>query len=212
MLIEVDKGGLQIADEVPASGALDEDNLIMGVLEPVEEACEVNRPQLPDIYIKMIPHPHSKDSITTIIPLMATSEGSCSAYLADAKVFAPPGEDRPWAPFQTHADFEYTEMAVKGLLSEKLVNVQLTGIHNGWSVGGSELMIHNYKEMSDSLVKTREYGIQFKHEIILAVYHGQKEDFEFYYHDPWEYILNLIHDKSLALISCWNSVHKFYCS
>ena len=36
-------------------------------------------------------------------------------------------------------------------------------------------------------------------------------EFGFQYHDPWEYILNLIHNKSLASVSCWNSVQKIYC-
>ena len=43
------------------------------------------------------------------------------------------------------------------------------------------------------------------------MYQGQQLEFEFEYCDPWEYILNLIHDKSLAFDSCWNSVQKFYC-
>ena len=43
------------------------------------------------------------------------------------------------------------------------------------------------------------------------MYHGQLLEFEFQYRDPWEYILNLIHDTSLASVSCWNSIHKIYC-
>ena len=44
-----------------------------------------------------------------------------------------------------------------------------------------------------------------------ATYQGKHFEFEFQYHDPWEYVLNLIQDKSLASVSCWNSVRKFYC-
>ena len=36
-------------------------------------------------------------------------------------------------------------------------------------------------------------------------------EFKFQYHDPWEYVLNLIEDKSLASVSCWNAVRKLYC-
>ncbi len=42
-------------------------------------------------------------------------------------------------------------------------------------------------------------------------YRGQPTKFEFQYRDPWEYILTLIHDKSLASVSCWNAVRKLYC-
>jgi hypothetical protein len=52
---------------------------------------------------------------------------------------------------------------------------------------------------------------QFKQDKVSAVYRGEHLEFEFQYRDPWEYILNLIHDKSLASASCWNSVRKFYC-
>ena len=77
-----------------------------------------------------------------------------------AVVFAPIPESRPWAPFRTLADFEYTETAVKGLLSQDLVNKQLAGFNDRWSVGGSHLTIHTYKDMQQSLAKAREYGIQ----------------------------------------------------
>jgi len=46
---------------------------------------------------------------------------------------------------------------------------------------------------------------------VSTTYRGQLLEFEFQYRDPWEYILNLIHDKSLASVSCWNSVRKIYC-
>ncbi|KAF8994667.1 hypothetical protein BDQ17DRAFT_1392381 [Cyathus striatus] len=36
--------------------------------------------------------------------------------------------------------------------------------------------------------------------------------FDFYYRDPWEYVLSLVCDKSLASDSAWNSVRKIYCS
>ena len=43
------------------------------------------------------------------------------------------------------------------------------------------------------------------------MYRRQLLEFGFQYRDPWEYILNLIHDTSLASVSCWNSVRKIYC-
>lgn len=67
---------------------------------------------------------------------------------------------RPWAPFKTLADFEYTETAVKGLLSKDLVNKQLAGFNEGWSIGGSHLTIRNYNDMQQFLANAREYGVQ----------------------------------------------------
>jgi len=77
--------------------------------------------------------------------------------------FVPTPESRPWAPFRTLGDFEYTETAVIGQLSEDLVNRQLNGICNKWSIGGSHLTIHAYKDMQKSLEKAREYGIKVSH-------------------------------------------------
>ena len=42
-------------------------------------------------------------------------------------------------------------------------------------------------------------------------YGGKCWDFTFQYRNPWECILNLIQDKTLASVSCWNSVRKIYC-
>ena len=78
-------------------------------------------------------------------------------------------ESRPWAPFNTLADFEYTETAVKGLLSEDLVNRQLAGFNERWSIGGSHLTLRSYKDMQESLAKAREYGVQVSH-IVLIVF------------------------------------------
>jgi hypothetical protein len=112
-------------------------------------------PDLPDVYIKIIPHPHSINTSITIIPL--TSDTSQSEAATN---FVPAPQIRPWAPFRTLADFEYTETAVKGLLSEELVNKQLAGFNKGWTIGGSRLTIHTYKDMQKSLALAREYGVQ----------------------------------------------------
>jgi len=113
-------------------------------------------PHLPDVYIKIIPHPNSVDTSATIISL--TSRSSTPSQVP--MTFAPTSECRPWAPFRTLADFEYTETAVIGKLSENLINKQLEGFHNTWSIGGSHLTIHTYKHMQESLEKAQEYGIK----------------------------------------------------
>lgn len=79
--------------------------------------------------------------------------------------FIPVPESRPWAPFRTLADFEYTETAVKGLLSEELVNKQLAGFNAGWCIGGSHLTLRTYKDMQEVLAKARQYGVQVSSKI-----------------------------------------------
>jgi hypothetical protein len=115
---------------------------------------EVEGPNLPDEFIKVISHPHSLDPTPTIIPL------TLSPSLSDAgPIFQPRSDPWPWAPFQTLADFEYTETAIQGLLSKSLINKQLAGINSGWAVG-SRLSIKNYNDMEKVLTKAQKHTVQ----------------------------------------------------
>jgi hypothetical protein len=95
----------------------------------------------------------------TIISLESGGNTSPSSSHSST-AFIPVPESRPWAPFRTRADFEYTETAIEGLLSENLVNKQLAGFKDSWSIGGSRLTIRTYKDMQQSLARAREYGVQ----------------------------------------------------
>lgn len=94
----------------------------------------------------------------TIVPLTSSNISLSSSQAAETYFPAP--ESQPWAPFRTLADFEYTETAVKGLLSKDLVDKQLAGFNGRWSIGGSHLTLRTYKDMQDSLGFAREYGVQ----------------------------------------------------
>jgi hypothetical protein len=87
--------------------------------------AEFEGPNLPDEFIKVVPHPNSLDPTAMIIPLSATLSTN-----APGPVFQPQSDPWPWAPFETIADFEYTETAIQGLLSKKLVNKQLAGLNS----------------------------------------------------------------------------------
>ena len=43
-------------------------------------------------------------------------------------------------------------------------------------------------------------------------FEGKVHEFDFEYRDPWEWILALIHDESLAPLCMWNSIKKFHCT
>ncbi len=53
--------------------------------------------------------------------------------------------------------------------------------------------------------------IQFKSNSVSVEFQGRTHRFDFEYRDPWEWILALIHDESLAPLCMWNSVRKFHC-
>ena len=100
----------------------------------------------------------------TIVPLTSSNTSPSSSQAA--KTYFPAPESRPWAPFRTLADFEYTETAVKGLLSKNLVDKQLAGFNGKWSIGGSHLTLRTYKDMQEYLAKAREYGVQVSRSMI----------------------------------------------
>lgn len=106
-------------------------------------------------YIKIVPHCHSSKP-TTIVPL---DTGSASASKLNPTSYAPGISMKPWAPFRTRSDFEYTEIAIKGSLRPAEVNAQLAGIHGPWSKAGSTLTIHNHSDMLRSLAAAREYAV-----------------------------------------------------
>ena len=91
----------------------------------------MSEPQLPQEYIKIVPHPHSLDPTTKIIALNTLNLASQSK----SAIYAPQPEPLPWAPFANLADFEYTETAIMGLLPKWLVNKQLAGINSNWAEG-----------------------------------------------------------------------------
>lgn len=43
------------------------------------------------------------------------------------------------------------------------------------------------------------------------MYEGQPRQITFEYRDPWEWIVTLVQDESLAPWHMWNAVKKFYC-
>jgi hypothetical protein len=46
----------------------------------------------------------------------------------------------------------------------------------------------------------------------MATYQGKGYEFAFEFRDPWEWILSVIQDESLAPMCMWNAVRKSYCS
>jgi hypothetical protein len=117
---------------------------------------EVEGPNLPDEFIKIVPHPHSLNPNPTIIPLTLSSSLSINA---SGPIFQPQSDPWPWAPFQTLADFEYTETAIQDLLLKALINKQLVGINSRWAVG-SRLLIKNYNKMEKTLAKAQKHTVQ----------------------------------------------------
>ena len=59
-----------------------------------------------------------------------------------------------------------------------------------------------------SLIKSTE---QFTTATVSGTLDGKVHSFTFEYRDPWEWILSLVQDESLAPMNMWNSVRKYHC-
>lgn len=110
-------------------------------------------PHLPQEYIKIIPHPHSPNPTAKILPLATPNHDM------DYPTYSPQLNPQPWTPFESLADFEYTETAVLGLLPRWIVDKQLAGFNSNWSEG-SRLTIKNFADMDKALSKARKYFVQ----------------------------------------------------
>jgi hypothetical protein len=125
-----------------------------------ESTISIHGPFLLDCYIKIIPHPHSRDPTPLIIPLAFSFPATPSILSHQKPEYISQLGNWPWTPFATLADFEYTEMAVKGFLSREYVNQQLSSFNSCWAIGGSHITLQNYTDMEKALHQARRYIVQ----------------------------------------------------
>ncbi len=119
---------------------------------------------LPQEYIKIIPHPSSLDPTIKIIVLGTLTSSKHSEH----PTYMPQPEPRPWGPFKSLADFEYTETAILGLLPKWIVDKQLAGFNAHW-VEGSQLTIKNFTEMDKVLSKACKHFVQVSRILLLSM-------------------------------------------
>ncbi|KAJ7145981.1 hypothetical protein C8R44DRAFT_863803 [Mycena epipterygia] len=169
-------------------------------------------PLLPGSYLRIIPHPHSTDPTPVIIPIDSanrpTNNGVNRTLVPDEEL---PGH-APWFPFKWRANFQATEITVKGLLSKELTDSLFSGASSTWSSSGhSHITLQNHKQMESVLSHAHKYGVRFKSGQISATYEGEVYNIVFGYRDPWEWITKLLEDDTLGPHLIFNSVCKYYC-
>ncbi|KII93190.1 hypothetical protein PLICRDRAFT_121618 [Plicaturopsis crispa FD-325 SS-3] len=81
-----------------------------------------------------------------------------------------------------------------------------------WIPGGSSrITFRNHVDMDRSLESARKYVVEFKKGSVEAIYRNTPYEFKFEYRDPWDWILSIVTDETLASESMWYSVRKYYC-
>ncbi|KAK6971572.1 hypothetical protein R3P38DRAFT_3413228 [Favolaschia claudopus] len=152
------------------------------------------------MYIEIQYHPHSGLE-SKIISLDAATPTQPTAAPRPQQSIVPRSR-RPWAPFQNRADFEWAETMYQN--SPDNIKKQLKGIHGSWNPRGTDITIKTPDELQIYLEKARQYRYEFD-----ETFEGEVRHFEFYYRDPWEWILELATDPSLANDIVWYPCRKY---
>ncbi|KAF7325233.1 hypothetical protein MKEN_00567800 [Mycena kentingensis (nom. inval.)] len=175
---------------------------------------------LPDgPYLTIVPHPNDTAACAEIIPLDAAPLSATTSTPAAVSASPPPDDPRlrlladvarPWRPWPVLEDFEYTETAVQGTLSEAVIQAQLRGINGRWSGFNSKLTLTTYREYRRFLRAAREMGNTFKKSTVSAELWGETKYYSFVHRDPWEWLRDLVKNPALARVMVWKSRQSFY--
>ncbi|KAJ7204968.1 hypothetical protein GGX14DRAFT_397902 [Mycena pura] len=139
-----------------------------------------------EIHISIEPHPNDVDAHIEVISLSGASSTQ-NTHRA-----LPPARDRirnllvaarPFAPWATLSDFEYTETAVGGVLSEKVIKAQLRGMTGPWSGPNPNITLKTYHEYRKVLMQARGLAIPFQTATVEAELWGEKIQYSFQYRD-----------------------------
>ncbi|KAJ7191815.1 hypothetical protein GGX14DRAFT_380770 [Mycena pura] len=155
------------------------------------------------LHIEIQHHPHS--GLENDIILLDAAPGSTAPRRPTRSIVSP--ARLPWAPYPTRPDFEWSETMY--LRSRDEIEAQLKGIHGSWNPNGTAITIKTYKEFQGLLEKSRKYVLQFESERFTETIDGEERQFTAYFRDPWQFILELVTDPSLANDIVWYPYRKF---
>ncbi|KAJ7603016.1 hypothetical protein FB45DRAFT_1014955 [Roridomyces roridus] len=158
------------------------------------------------LYIEIEYHPHSGRS-PEIIPLDASTLPTDGKATPKPRHSIVPMGRRPWAPFSTRADFEWAE--TEYMSPAENVKKRLAGMHGNWTRGETNITIRTYEELRECLTRVQRYVLEFKKIEFNEEFEGEVRHFEFYYRDPWEWIVELVTDPSLANDIVWYPCRKY---
>ncbi|KAJ7842571.1 hypothetical protein B0H14DRAFT_2586293 [Mycena olivaceomarginata] len=177
---------------------------------PLGADAALDNPKLPAVYLLSEPHPKDLLAAGKIIslchPTMREVDPTITKRVENLIDAA-----RPYAPWTTLSDFQYTETAVQGLLKPKFIDTQLKGMTGSWLRGQGDITLKDYHEYRRVLTQAHLSGVQFRKATVKATLWGVEKKYTFFYRDPWEWIRSLVTDPSLASVTTWKSRRMFYC-
>ncbi|KAJ7095548.1 hypothetical protein C8R44DRAFT_889972 [Mycena epipterygia] len=168
--------------------------------------------ELPPRFIFVKHHPHAGKP-NEIIPLHSTPKtASDTGPVPTASVTL---TDRPWAPFQTYADFKFTSRRIKRRSPNKEIDEDLLDLRDGSLSNESLVTFHNHRDMEKVLAAARVSNVAFRTKTLAIEFKGThlggtyNVDVEF--RDPWTIVTQWVCDPTLASVSTWFSQEKYLC-
>ncbi|KAF7349530.1 hypothetical protein MSAN_01743400 [Mycena sanguinolenta] len=149
-------------------------------------------------------HPHSGKA-PTIIPLDPTQRTKSTSSRLRSQLI--PSGRPPWAPFPSRADFEWAETIY--MMPHGNIKVQLEGMHSGRWCQQSNLVIETVEDLKTYLERAKHYVVAFREHEFEETFEGELWHFKFFYRDPWDWLLDLVSDPTLADEIVWYPSRKY---
>ncbi|KAJ7099049.1 hypothetical protein C8R43DRAFT_907621, partial [Mycena crocata] len=160
-------------------------------------------PERTRIHIEIEHHPHSGKP-PELIPLDAKRTGESTTARIKRQVV--PATRPPWAPFPSRADFEWAETMY--MAPNVTIATQLKGMHTNWC-GESHLKIKTVDDLKKCLERAKHYVVPFHEQNFDKIFKGEIWHFTFCYRDPWDWLVDLVSDSTLADEIVWYPSRKY---
>ncbi|KAJ7270543.1 hypothetical protein C8J57DRAFT_1065718 [Mycena rebaudengoi] len=168
---------------------------------------------LPPRFILVKHHPHAEKA-NEIIPLDSSTSTSVAPTLAHTPVPVTP-DDRPWAPFESYADYKFTSRQVRRRTPNAEIDEDLNDLHNHAFSSDCFISFRNHRDMEKSLAAARTSNISFIRKTLSIEFDGSEfggtYEVEIEFRDPWQIIKQWVRDESLTAVSTWFSQEKYLC-
>ncbi|KAI6027161.1 hypothetical protein EDC04DRAFT_2899304 [Pisolithus marmoratus] len=144
-------------------------------------------------------HPHSN-----LPPLLQ----SFDQFHVNAKTFTPLTDNAPYHPFQVAGDFEFMEVTLAASLNQVHVD-KLLDLISCVAQGTAQVTLKNNAELHKACDATAAQLMPFSKHDVTTLYKKQDQTYEVFTHPVWEWALDLLENKLLALHFVWDAQHLY---
>lgn len=112
----------------------------------------------PVSFIEIIHHPQSGQKTSSIISLDSETPVQTDTKSVPNNSLQVSDNAKPWAPFRTRADFEFTRTMITKALDRETIETLLKGFNGRWSTQ-TDISIRDYQDYQHTLSASRYFGI-----------------------------------------------------